>query len=189
MKNRKNFSINRIILYTIIFGFISGIAFFMLKNNTDYSYYIKDFLVKSNEVKQNMVLSNALFIIIIYILSLSIIGIFLIYLLLFFASFAIGFTFALFTSYLKIKGLIFYILFFFESKFINFVLLFYFISVSTSFALRLLKAIFEKNERGIFKSFYNHFFRFIIVLVATIVNSLIIKYLLGDITIYLVSLL
>ena len=185
----KKININKIIVLIIAFGFISGIVYFTLKNNTDYSYYIKDFLIKSKQNSQQLTFQNTLIIILIYMLSLTLIGLIFIFGILFILSFSIGFTISLFFYYLKTKGLIFYVLFFIETKLINSLLLIYFINKSCVYIVNISKYIINKNEKGILNTLSKHFLRFIIVFTLIIVNSFIIKYLFNNLTLYLISIL
>ena len=189
MKKKKKLSILKFILLIFIFGFISGILFFFLKNNLDYSYYVKDFIYKAKNYNQSLVLYNSSLVFIIYFLSLSLLGIFLILPIIFVEACAIGFTISLFFYYLGIKGLIFYFLFFIESKLINYILLLYFSFMSINFVIKVIASYIGKNASNFYKSFFNQFSRFIIVLFLTILNSLMIKYLFKGITTYLIKLL
>ena len=169
-----------------ILGLITGFIINQT-NETNYMPYINDFLTKANNYNNTLVFHNTFLIIITFVLALSIIGIIFIYCLYFFEAFSIGFTLSLFIKYYKIKGFIFYLLYFLIFKLLFILLFTYFLIMSTKFSHKFLDSLIKNNNIGLTRYIKNHFLRFIMVLLIVLVYSLLIGYFSIKITTFLLS--
>ena len=76
-----------------------------------------------------------------------------------------------FISQSKIDGLLFYMLFLLISKLIQIIVNMYFIIASTKFVVNIIPPILNKNKEKLYKGVIYHLYRFIIILLITILNS------------------
>jgi stage II sporulation protein M len=171
---KNNFVVKFIIvlfLISIIFGLI---AYFSYK--PDLAGYLEDFKTNISSTNQNVFLLNLGLLALMFVLSISIIGIPLILFYIFYEGFSAGFTVGVFISIYKLKGLLFYLLFFLVSKLIFILLTLYFSIMCIRFSYHLIDAIIHKNKESLYRYLTNHFYRFTLLVVITLINSTIIYF-------------
>jgi hypothetical protein len=112
-----------------------------------------------------------------FILSISVIGIPLIIFYTFYIGLAFGFTITTFIKFYHLKGLLFYVLYFMSTKLIFYILLLYFIILSLRFSYKLVNSLIRKDTKELYTVIIYHFYRFLIVIFFSILNSAIIYFL------------
>ena len=171
---KNNFAVKFIVtlfLISLILGFL-----FYLAYKPDLLSYIDDFksLITTNH--QNVFLLNLGIISLIFILSLSIIGVPGIIFYIFYEGFSIGYTFGVFLVTFKLKGMLFYFLFILISKFLYIILMLYFSIMCLRFTYKLIDIFITKKREELYKTITYHFYRFIIIVLILVVNSVVIYF-------------
>lgn len=175
MKNLKNSFIVKFVGSLFLISVLIGIIFFFTYK-PDLGTSLNDFKNLIDVTRQNTFLSNIISISSIFILSASIIGAPIIVLYIFYEGLSIGFTLAVFLFNYKIKGLIFYCLFFFISKFLFTIITLYFAVLSIKFVIKVLDSLVSKNKEEFYKTIVYQFYRFLIVILFVLVNSAIVYF-------------
>lgn len=170
MKALKNNFLVKFILSLFIIGVVVGL-FFFFTYKPDLAVNIEDFKSLIFDTHQNTFLPSILIILSIFITSISVIGIPAVIFYVFYEGLSIGFTWGIFMLNFKIKGFIFYLLFFVTSKLIYVAIMLYFVIISTKCAIKLVDAIMSKNKEELYRIVVYQFYRFLIVLFIIILNS------------------
>lgn len=173
MKNIKNSFLVKFVVTLFLIGILIGVLF-LFSYKPDLGSSLSDFKNLIETTRQNTFLSGIITISAVFILSVSIIGSPLIVFYLFYEGLSIGFALGAFLLNYKIKGLFFYLLFFIFSKLIYIALMIYFGVVAIRFAIKIVDSIASKNREELYKTVVYHFYRFIIVIVSSILNSMLI---------------
>lgn len=187
MKFKNNFIVKFVVtlfLIGIIIGFLS--YFFFKPDLKEHLESFKDLLLTT---KQNTFLSSTILISAIFVLSISIIGAPVIAFYLFYEGLSIGFTFGLFLAFYNIKGLLFYILFLLSSKIIYLLIIGYFIIFSLRYIVRFIDAIINKNREELYKTIVFHFYRYLMVLGAILINCTLIYFLSNRLIMFFIDLI
>ncbi len=188
MKNIGKSFLVRFIGALFIISILIGILFFFTYK-PNLGTPLNDFKNLIEVTRQNTFLSNIISISCIFILSASIIGAPVIILYIFYEGLSIGFTLSVFLFNYKVKGLIFYCLFFLVSKFLFTLITLYFAVLSIRFVIKVLDALVSKNKEEFYKTIVYQFYRFLIVLMVVLVNSAAIYFLSNKIILLFINLI
>lgn len=173
MKKFKNNFIVKFTAVLFLIGVVIGFLFYFFYK-PDLSAYLESFRNLVETARQNTFLANITSVSLIFVLSISIIGIPVLLFYLFYEGVSIGFTLGLFFGVYKIKGLIFYILYFLVSKALFVVIMLYFSIVSIRYTVRFVDAILSKSRENLYSTIVYQFYRYLIVLVAILLESTIV---------------
>lgn len=177
-----------LVVYLFFISVIFGLVYFLL-HKPDLNTYITSFIDSIINSKQNIILFNIGAISILFLSSITIFPLPLIYLYIFTEGFSIGFTFGLFILSRGVNGFIFYFLFIIICKLVYLIILLYFVIMCSKYVRNILINIIKKNREGIYKSIINNFYRYIIVLIIVIINSLFIYFYSNKILLHLIYLI
>ena len=176
MKRLKNNNIVKFVIFLSIIGFVLGLLY-STALKPDLSSYLTSFMKNVSTVHINTFLSNLGIITLIFVLSYSVIGLPLPIMYLFIESFSIGYTLGVFIVMYKLKGLLFYSVYFISVKLIYLILIVIFISVCIKATLKLIEAFKEKNKDQLYKTIKYSFIRLALVLLISLINSTLIYFL------------
>lgn len=188
MKKLKNNFTVKVVVSLLIISIIIGLLTFLFYK-PDLSLYLDDFINKVSNTKQNVFLLNLSVLALIFIASIIIVGVPLMYMYLFYEGFSIGFTIGVFIYLKGIKGIMFYLLFLFVSKLIYIVLILYFIVVSTRFSKSLIYYLVKRRKDELYNSIILHFYRFLIVIIISLINSTLIYFFANKVLVLSLSLI
>lgn len=175
MKTLKKSIIVKFIVSLSLFAFLLGLLY-SIALKPDLSQYLKSFIESIGNVHINTILSNIGIICLIFILSHSMIGLPIPILYLFIETFSIGYTFGIFIVTYKLKGLLFYLIYFLLVKSVFLVLVILFIIVCTRSTLKIIASFKEKNKDQLYKTIKYSFIRLVLVLSISLINSTIIYF-------------
>lgn len=175
MKTLKKSVVARFIVCLSLFGLILGIVY-SITLKPDLSSYLKSFIESIANIRINTILSNIGIICLIFILSHSVIGLPIPILYLFLESFSIGYTFGIFIVTYKLKGLLFYLVYFLSVKGVFLALVILFIIICTKSALKIIDSYRAKNKDQLYKTIKYSFIRLAIVLGISLINSTLIYF-------------
>jgi len=170
MKILKNNFLVKFIITLFLIGFIFGFLYF-ITIKPEVTSLIEGFKETINSSRQNTYLLSLGIICIIFFLSVSVLGLPIIFFINFYAGLSLGYTLCAFISFANLKGFFFYLIFIFLSKLIFLVVLMYFIYTSVQFTYSLVMKFIKKDQSGFYYLIIGHFYRFLIVLGAVLVNS------------------
>lgn len=171
MKLLKNNFLVKFVVTLFFIGLVIGLGFYFAYK-PDLSGSLETFKNLVATTHQNTFLSSIVLISAIFVLSISVLGLPAILFYVFYEGLSIGYTFASFIWIYHMKGAIFYFLFFLTSKLLYIIIMFYFVILSIKYIQKFLDNFFSKNREELYKTIVYHFYRFVIVLGAVIVNSL-----------------
>ena len=177
----------KFILVLLFIGFIFG-AMFYLSYKPDLTSYLEDFKEVLRVSKQNTFVTDLGLLSLIFVLSLSIIGLPLSFFYIFYEGFSFGFTLLAFWSTYGLSGLLFYLLFFVIAKALFLLLIIYFTVMATRFVFTFVRHSFT-DKSDIARQLKNHFYRYLLVAIFTLANSLFIYFLANDILLLAIKLL
>ncbi len=175
MKALKKNAVTKFVITLSIIGLISGLIY-SVALKPDLSQYLKSFIKSIGNIRINTILSNIGIICLIFILSHSVIGLPIPILYLFIETFSIGYTFGIFIVTYKLKGLLFYLIYFLLVKSVFLVLVILFIIVCTRSTLKIITSFKEKNKDQLYKTIKYSFIRLAIVLSISLINSILIYF-------------
>ena len=165
-----------------ILGIITGSIFMVIINKSDKKDVLNsiktffDKLINNKfdfaETLKNTMISNLLFSFIIWVIGISVIGIIIVIFIIFYKSFALGFTISSIIYAYSIKGSLIALLYVFPHMIINILIMLYIASYSVKLSIILTKSILRKDNLN-FKSFINNYLRiYLISIIFLIVISL-----------------
>lgn len=173
MKLLKNNFLVKFVVTLFFIGVVVGLLFYFAYK-PDLSGNLEVFKELITSTHQNTFLSSIVIISAIFVLSISVFGLPAIIFYIFYEGLSIGYTFATFIWVYHIKGGLFYLLFILTSKLVFVLLVMYFVIISVRYIKKFLDHFFSKNREELYKTIVFHFYRFVIVLGITIINSLLI---------------
>ncbi len=173
MKTIKKNAIVKFVVILSFIGFILGLVYNVLIK-PDISSYLKSFIESIGNVRINTIASNFAVICLIFILSYSLIGLPIAVLYIFIETFSIGYTLGSFIVIYKLKGLIFYLLYFILVKLVFIVLVILFISICIKSVIKLVDSFKRKDKDQLYKTIKYSFIRLVFVLIISLVNSILI---------------
>lgn len=165
-----------------IIGIIAGSIFMIVLSKNDKDVVlnsIKDFFDKLINNKfnfigtlKNTLISNLLFSFIIWVIGISVVGVLIVIFIIFYKSFALGFTISSIIYAYSIKGTLLALIYVFPHMVINLLILLYLSSYSIKLSIILIKSILKKDNLN-FKSFINNYSKiFLVSIVFLIITSL-----------------
>ena len=165
-----------------ILGIIAGSIFVIVLSKNDKDVVlnsIKDFFDKLINNKfnfigtlKNTLISNLLFSFIIWVIGISVVGVLIVIFIIFYKSFALGFTISSIIYTYSIKGALLALIYVFPHMVINLLILLYLSSYSIKLSIILSKSILKKDNLN-FKSFINNYAKvFLISIVLLTITSL-----------------
>ncbi len=188
MKKLKNNFIVKVVVSLFIISVIIGLLTFLFYR-PDLSLYFDEFIKEVSNSNQNVFLLNLGVLSLIFMASIIIIGVPVAYLYIFYEGFSIGFTIGVFVLTKGIKGLLFYLIFLFISKLIYIMIVLYFIIVSTRFSKNLIYYLIKKKRDDLFNSIILHFYRFLIVIIISLINSTLIYFFANKVLVLVLNLI
>ena len=155
-----------------ILGIITGSIFMVIINKSDKKDVLNsiktffDKLINNKfdfaETLKNTMISNLLFSFIIWVIGISVIGIIIVIFIIFYKSFALGFTISSIIYAYSIKGSLIALLYVFPHMIINILIMLYIASYSVKLSIILTKSILRKDNLN-FKSFINNYLRIYLI--------------------------
>ncbi len=175
MKLLKNNFLVKFVVALFFIGVLVGVGFYFAYK-PDLTGHMEVFKGLITAGHQNTFLSSIVIISGIFVLSVSILGLPAILFYVFYEGLSIGYTLATFLFLYHLKGGLFYLLFFLVSKLVFILIMFYFVITSLRYIAKFLDYFFSKNREELYKTIVYHFYRFAIVLGATLVNCVLIYF-------------
>lgn len=188
MKNFKNNFIVKFVVTLFLIGIIIGFLFYFFYKPDLMSYLdsLKSLIQTSH---QNTFLSSIVIVSMIFILSISVLGLPILAFYIFYEGLSIGFTLALFLGVYSIKGAFFYLAYLLFSKLLFLVIMLYFSIVSMRYTVKFIDAVVSKSRENLYNTIVYHFYRYLIVLIAVIINSAIVYFLANKVISLLIHLI
>lgn len=188
MKNFKNNFIVKFVVTLFLIGIIIGFLFYFFYK-PDLSAYLESFKNLIQTSHQNIFLSSIVVVSMVFILSISIIGLPVLAFYIFYEGLSIGFTLALFLGVYSLKGALFYLFYLIASKLLFLTIVLYFSIVSIRYSIKFIDSIVSKSRENLYNTIVYHFYRYLIVLVTTIINCTIVYFLANKIVSLLIHLI
>ncbi len=188
MKNFKNNFIVKFVVALFLIGVIIGFLFYFFYK-PDLAAYLESFKSLLQTSHQNTFLSSIVVVSMIFISSISLIGLPILSFYLFYEGLSIGFTLGLFLGVYSVKGLFFYIVFLFTSKLLFLLIVLYFSIVSIRYSLKFVDAILSKSRENLYSTIVYQFYRYLLVLLAVLINSTIVFFAANKIALLLINLI
>lgn len=157
---------------------MSGLIFYFAYK-PDLTQELNSFIENMNSTHINIILPSVFAVSLVFISSISIIGNLILIFYLFYEGLTIGFTIGAFIGLYSMKGLLFYLIFIVFTKLISIIVLLYFSSMAFNYSIKFIDSITSKNREAMTRAIVYHFYRFLIVLIITLVNGFLI-YLFGN---------